>query len=93
LFAKGQGNKGETVYDGINAFTEYFTSGNGVGGKLVKQNRRVASANFGRGNEWKQQAILTATNEEAFKSAIERGTKLYNDKLTANAAAVKVTNN
>jgi len=32
LFQRGKGNKGIALSDGINAFTEYFTSGRGVGG-------------------------------------------------------------
>ncbi len=86
LFNKGKGNTGESVYDAINAFTEFFTSGNGAGSKTVKLNKRVANANFGRGNDWKQSAIEMAVDEKTFAKTIERGTKLYQDKLIAIAS-------
>lgn len=86
LFAKGRGNNGESLYDGINAFTEYFTSGRGVGGKNVDAGKRVASANFGRGNDWKRTAIGLASTEESLKATLARGERLYGDKLKADAA-------
>lgn len=86
LFQRGKGNHGESLYDGINAFTEYFTSGRGVGGKNVDAGKRVASANFGRGNDWKRTAIALASDEESLKATLARGERLYADKLKADAA-------
>ena len=88
LFQKGNGNTGSTRYDAINAFTEYFTSGNGTGNpKNVKANKRLAMANFGRGNDWKREAIAVATNDELFQATVKRGEMLYNDKsLVVNSA-------
>lgn len=80
LFAKGAGNVGASRYDAINAFTEFFTSGNGAGSDKVKLNKRIATANFGRANEWKLQAIATATDEAAFEVAAKRGKTLFADK-------------
>lgn len=82
LFQRGRGNAGETVYDALNAFTEYFTSGNGVGNsKNVKANKRLATANFGRGNEWKLTALQVAIEPQAFADCMKRGEILYADRL------------
>lgn len=81
VFQKGDGNTGSTRYDAINAFTQYFTSGNGTGNpKNVSANKRLAMANFGRGNDWKQDAIRVATDETLFADCVKRGTILYSDK-------------
>jgi len=88
LFTKGQGNSGETRYDAVQAWTEYFTSGNGTG-KDVTPNKRVAMANFGRGNDWKNEAIKCALpidkrtgkpSKAAFAEFLKRGNTLYADK-------------
>lgn len=81
LFTRGQGNFGESLADGVNAFTEYFTSGAGVGSTKVNPGKRVASANFGRGNDWKKLAIAIAANEDDFKATCKRGEILYTDKV------------
>lgn len=81
LFGKGRGNIGETRYDALNAFTEYFTSGNGVGTKKnVTAEKRLATANFGQGNGWKLQALSLLSNVEAYEVANKRGAILYDDK-------------
>lgn len=81
LFHKGMGNNGKTRYDGINAFTEYFSSGEGTGNPLkVKLNKRIATANFGRANEWKLEAMRVATTPEEFTATVKRGEMLYEDK-------------
>ena len=81
LFVRGRGNSGESLYDAINAFTEFFTSGSGVGSANVSQAKRVASANFGRGNEWKLEAIRIASDEEELAKTCQRGAMLYEDKM------------
>ena len=80
----GRGNSGETLYDGINAFTDFFTHGNGVG-KNTNSGQRVAKANFGRGSDWKRDAITIASNEDVLKSCMERGERLLNDRLLINS--------
>ncbi len=88
LFTRGKGNSGETKYDALNAFTEFYTSGNGVGNPAnVKTNKRLASASFGQGNTWKQTALATLADETAFNRAMARGETLYSDKLKELAAA------
>jgi hypothetical protein len=85
LFSRGLGNKGETLFDGINAFTEYFTTGAGVGRKS-EVNKRIASASFGRGSEWKREVLRICCDEEEFDTCIKRGERFYADKLKASAS-------
>ena len=88
LFIRGKGNSGQTRYDALNAFTEYFTSGNGVGNPAnVKTSKRLASASFGQGNAWKLTALDALKTPEAFQATIARGEILFSDKLKAMAAA------
>jgi hypothetical protein len=87
LFSKGIGNDGASVYDALNAFTEYFTHG-GKDSKLDKA-KRVAMANFGRGNDWKNEAMAVAKDRELLAATITRGETLLNDKLLAIAKRAK----
>ncbi len=80
IFQHGRGNSGVSLYDGLNAFTEFFTSGGGVGGSNVRLSKRIASANFGRGNEWKLEAIRVASSEETLTETMARGERFYADK-------------
>lgn len=82
LFRKGKGNEGKTLGDAVNAFTEYFTHGDGVG-KGSTQAKRIASANFGRGNDWKLEAIRIAGDETLLADTIKRGEILFTDKMKA----------
>lgn len=78
LFVRGKGNNGVSRYDALNAFTEYFTSGNGAG----KQSRakKLARANFGRGNDWKNEAFRILSDETEFTEASRRGERLLHDR-------------
>lgn len=87
LFSKGQGNVGQTVYDGLNAFTEYFTHGRGTGNvATVKANKRLATANFGRGNDWKLEALRIASDETELAQTVKRGERYFTDYLTVKTA-------
>ena len=78
LFSRGRGNHGKSLYDGLNAFTEYFTHGAGLG-RTSSAAKRLASANFGRGNDWKLEAIRCA-EEDAFEDTLKRGERFWNDR-------------
>ena len=79
LFQRGQDNCGETRFDAFNAFTEYFTHGDGVGKKST-DTQKLAKANFGRGAEWKREALRVLSNEEIFADSCKRGERLLNDR-------------
>ena len=88
LFTRGKGNSGETRYDALNAFTEFYTSGNGVGNPAnVKTSKRLASASFGQGNTWKQTALSILGDSQEFDKVTSRGAILYGDKLKEMATA------
>lgn len=91
FFQRGKGNKGKTRYDALNAFTEYFTGGNGVGNpKRVTPTKRIASANFGRGNEWKLKALSMLSDEVEFPNTVKRGEILYTDRLAVESKKTTV---
>jgi len=79
LFLRGNGNSGESTYDGINAFTDYFSNGNGLG-RNVTTAKRVASASFGRGNDWKKEAVRVASSEKEMSICCNRGEMLLHDR-------------
>ena len=95
IFARDPDNGGDNRYGAVNAFTKYFTSGNGVGSAKVNAAKRIASANFGQVNHWKRKAIAVAVNEgesngiETFADCVKRGEILYNDKVAADCAKAR----
>lgn len=78
LFVRGKGNSGQTRYDALNAWTEFFTSGNGAGKKSGA--KKIARANFGRGNDWKNEAFRILSDETEFNEASKRGERLLHDR-------------
>lgn len=72
----GEGNKGESRYDAFQAFTEFFTHRIN---ESSEKGKRVATANFGRGNEWKIEAMRVLSDDKSFTKATGRGEILMND--------------
>lgn len=87
----GKGNKGQCAYDALNAITEEFSHGESLGqsrGKgAVRAEKRFANANFGRGNDWKREALRVMSTEDTLTATIKRGQVLYDDKVKAMAVS------
>lgn len=72
LFAKGAGNRGETMEDAFSAVTDYF-SHESVGDNREKQ---FLSSEFGAGNVMKNRFFDTITNPDKRAETIQRGAQL-----------------
>lgn len=72
LFARGVGNKGQTLYDLANGATEYWTSGAGTGKTLSDGNRLYRSA-MGTAASHKQNFIAMLANDDRRKEALRLG--------------------
>lgn len=57
LFVSGKGNKGASVCDLLDGFTEYYTSGDGTGSERVSVFKKMYSSEFGTGAERKVQIL------------------------------------
>lgn len=90
LFVRGLGNSGKSAYDALNAFTEYFSHGAGVGNpRNVSANKRLASASWGQGANWKNTAMSALSNVETFAEVIARGERMWSDRLLVEAGKGK----
>lgn len=80
LFARGIGNKGETLYDSWNGLTQYFTHGDGTGKKANKEEKAYKSR-FGTAADHK--AIFTnyLLSPDKVRELIEKGRELLTVKL------------
>jgi hypothetical protein len=57
----GIGNSGESMYDLLNGFTQYYTSGDGTGKKSTEVNR-IYKANFGAAADHKERFTVQLTD-------------------------------
>ncbi len=85
LFRKGKGNHGANRYDLFNGFTEYFTSGDGAGGKKATESERQTVSQFGAAARHKESFLTFLLDEEKYMETKERGEKLFRDKTLAMA--------
>jgi Domain of unknown function (DUF932) len=80
FFRLGKGNKGESMADVLNGFTEFYTSGDGTG-KTASIAEKVSSANFGNASEWKAEFFDLLINQTEREKMIEKGKFLYNKRV------------
>jgi hypothetical protein len=72
LFSKGAGNAGKTLWDALNGFTEYYTSGDGVG-KKSDIATKAYKANFASGADHKSRFVNLIQVEETRLAMVEAG--------------------
>lgn len=85
IFNGGMGNRGASRYDAFNAITQFFTHGSKD--SSVTAAKRVSMANFGRGNDWKNEAFRIFGDAELYAETVKRGAILLDDKRKVMAAA------
>lgn len=73
LFSRGQGNKGETLYDLVNGATEYYTSGAGVGKATTSLGNRIYRSSMGSAADHKNAFVGMMADEETRKIAYRMG--------------------
>lgn len=79
LFARGLGNAGKSLYDVLNAFTEYYTNGDGTGKDGDKMSK-LCKANFGSAADHKTVACnLLMSGADNRASVVELGAKAINE--------------
>ena len=79
----GKGNRGKTLYDLFNGFTEFFTSGDGAGGTKASAGKRQSVARFGMAADHKDAFLGLVLDSNRVAQTMETGEKLYRDKVMA----------
>lgn len=88
LASNGMGNHGNTRYDLLNGFTEYFTHGEGAGGKKGDKMKRFCASRFGAASDHKKEFFnLLVQDESLYQEAKAIGERLHYDKKLALASA------
>lgn len=77
LFQRGQGNNGKSLYDLMNGFTEYYTSGEGTGkGIKTTQADRKFRSEVGGAADHKEQFINLLMDSNMRNELLEAGEKV-----------------
>ena len=82
----GNGNKGKTLYDAFNGFTDLLTNGDATAGKKADNARRMSAARFGEAAEHKTRFFDLCMDDELRHQVLAYGEKLFRDKEQAMAA-------
>jgi hypothetical protein len=84
LFARGIGNKGESLYDLLNGATEYWTSGAGTGADGATIAQRTYRATMGQAAEHKVRFLTMLSSEDDRKEMLKRGKDAVSLALASN---------
>lgn len=88
LASNGIGNSGRTRYDVLNGFTEYFTHGDGAGGKKGDKMKRFCASRFGAASDHKKEFFdLLTQDENRYQETLAKGAKIHHDKTLLMASA------
>lgn len=72
LFSRGDGNLGRSLYDALNGFTQYYTSGNGTGKKSSREDKAF-KANFGAAADHKSAFANMLLDPSTVARLVEHG--------------------
>lgn len=93
LFKTGKGNSGANMFDLLNGVTEYYTSGDGSGGKSVDIYKKAVSSDFGVAADNKvmflnafQQSDGDAISDDQINLLVKRGEALLKSYALAQMA-------
>lgn len=93
LFKFGKGNSGQSMFDLLNGATEYYTSGNGSGGKTVSAMKKAYSADYGTAADKKvkflqsfQQSNGDAISQNEIAALVKEGEALLKQYELASIA-------
>jgi hypothetical protein len=80
LSVTGKGNNGKTRADMLNGFTDFFTNGEGAGGRKADKAKRWSVSQFGNAAVHKDGFFSLLMDEDSFSETLARGEKLFRDK-------------
>jgi hypothetical protein len=72
LFSRGDGNLGRSLYDALNGFTQYYTSGSGTGKKGSREDKAF-KANFGAAADHKSMFANMLLSPDTVARLTEKG--------------------
>jgi len=86
LFHNGRGNHGKTLADLYNAFTEYYTTGDGSGSANVDTFKKMVSSEFGTASDIKRDSFSSLCNDDTVDDLVAMGDKMLKNALDLDMA-------